>query len=291
MIAFWILLILSFFQFALAAPVPVGEIPKVRSNAADVLKGIRAWEKRMDINSENRWPTNEAYWKGDNPGSDPDPDPDGAPGSPNEKVMLGWESPWDSDQMESDARGPDRHYLSLNDAKDPDGAPGDDAQGSPNEKVMLGWESPWDSDQMESDARGPDHHYLSLNDAKDPDGAPGDDAQGSPNEEVMLGWESPWDSDQMESDARGPNPNYLAYADDPDNGNSGYDGDSDSGSNTVPDATQSSQGSGLGPESEHPTPGHMSDFGKLLNGELRFRPRNSGSGAVGTPKEGAAGNR
>jgi hypothetical protein len=74
----------------------------------------------------------------------------------------------------------------------------------------------------------------------------------------------------------------------PDPGNSGYDGDSDS------DPTQSSQGSNtnLGPESEHPaTPGHMSDFGELLKGELRFRPRESGSGAVGTPKRGAAGNR
>jgi hypothetical protein len=53
-IAFCFLLILSVFHFALAAPVPVGEILEVRFNA-DVLKdGIAAWEKRMDSGDEDR---------------------------------------------------------------------------------------------------------------------------------------------------------------------------------------------------------------------------------------------
>jgi hypothetical protein len=218
MIAFWILLIHSVFRFALAAPVAVGEILEVGPNAVDVPRGIIAWEKRMDIDSDNRWSTNEAHRKDDNPGSDSDSD--GAPG---------------------------------------DGTPGD---GTPGDGVPG-------------------------------DGAPGDDtpAQGGPNEEDMATSEMTWDSEQMESGARGPDPAFIydLYTEESDNGdsgydsnfdtesgihNGGYDGDSDS------DATQNSQGSventSLGPESEHPaTPEHMSDFGMLLKGELRFRPRNS----------------
>src|SRR6266852_7827132 len=59
-IAFWILVILSAFHFALAAPVAVREVLEVRSNAVGVLKdGIAAWEKRMDSGDEGQWSTNE----------------------------------------------------------------------------------------------------------------------------------------------------------------------------------------------------------------------------------------
>jgi hypothetical protein len=101
MIVFWILLILSVFHFALAAPIAVGEILEVRSNSADVLKdGVAAWEKRMD-----RWSSNEANRKpNDNePGSDSDPD-----GVPDSESPL--EVDYESGQTESDARGPDRYY-------------------------------------------------------------------------------------------------------------------------------------------------------------------------------------
>ena len=47
-IAFWVLLVFSAFQFAIAAPVAVGEILEVRSNMGVLKDGIAAWEKRVD---------------------------------------------------------------------------------------------------------------------------------------------------------------------------------------------------------------------------------------------------
>jgi hypothetical protein len=47
------LLILSVYHLALAAPVNIGEMLEVRSNAVDAPKGgIAAWEKRADSDNE-----------------------------------------------------------------------------------------------------------------------------------------------------------------------------------------------------------------------------------------------
>lgn len=104
-LAFCILLILSV-HFALAPPVAVGDMLEALSNVVDVPKdGLAAWEKRIDSDDEDyEGSTNEGYrYDNPRPGSD-------APGGNNEDDMLGSESPWDSEQMESDARGPDRYY-------------------------------------------------------------------------------------------------------------------------------------------------------------------------------------
>jgi hypothetical protein len=53
-LAFCILLILPIFHFALVAPVAVGEMLEVRSNAIGVRKDeMAAWKKRMDSDSGN----------------------------------------------------------------------------------------------------------------------------------------------------------------------------------------------------------------------------------------------
>jgi len=157
--------------------------------------------------------------------------------------------------------------------------------------ALLAWEKRTDSDS--------DNH-RSTNDAyrkrdsdddpgndSDPGNAPGGydggvDAEGVKGED-MWGRESPWDSDQG-SDARGPDPYYNnppeeVSASGGGSGNGGHDEDDD-------DAMQSSQAENmsLGPESEHATPKPMIFLENLFKGPLRLRPRNSGSGAVGTPK-------
>lgn len=58
------------------------------------------------------------------------------------------------------------------------------------------------------------------------------------------------------------------------NDNDPYDGDNDNTEHSTPS------------DSEHPaTPEHMSFFENIFKGPLEFRPRNSGSGAVGMPKK------
>ncbi|KAF8489977.1 hypothetical protein F5888DRAFT_1638311 [Russula emetica] len=267
MIAFCILLVFSSFHFALAAPVAVREMLKVRSNAADVLKdGITAWEKRMDFNGEDHWSTNDAYLMDADSGSDSDSKADSGSDS-GSKADSGSDSGSKADPG--------------NDS-DSDDAPGGDDEGGDDEGVkeedMWGWKSPWDSDQLGD---------------SDWDDAPGGDDEGvdeGVKEEDKWGWESPLDSDQMGSNGRGPDPYYNnppeEESGDKDDGSNGNDdgGDDDN-------AMQSSQGSaenmGLGPESEHPatTPEHMTYIKKLLKA-LRLSRRNSSSDAVGTPKEG-----
>jgi hypothetical protein len=226
MIVFWTLIILSVSHFALAAPVAVGEIREVRSNAVDALKdGMAAWEKRMDSDDKNRWSTNEAYRKDDNPGSSSDSDDATGSYSDEDMYLLGSDSEQDSEQTESDARGPDRYYNNRYPLDDSDGL------------------------YFESDSANSDSDSASANPNGDDNGNSGYDG---------------------------------------DNDNSGYDGDNDNdsdGDDTVQSEQAAAENANLGPESEHPaTPEHTTDAEKLLKGVLRFRPRNSGSGAVGTPK-------
>jgi hypothetical protein len=128
MIAFCILLIFSVFHFALAAPVTIGEMLEVRSNAVDPPKGrIAAWEKRVGTDDEdNAWSTNEAH-RNDNPAGNPEPNDepyvynsDDIEGYKSED-LLGPESPWDKEVMGSDGRGPDRYYNNPYESDDEDG--------------------------------------------------------------------------------------------------------------------------------------------------------------------------
>jgi len=95
------------------------------------------------------------------------------------------------------------------------------------------------------------------------------------------------DSEQMESDAKGPDGHFNNPPEDSDDEGDGArpddedDGDDDDGDD---DHSGSTAYTTLGPESEHPvTPEHMTNLEKLFSA-LNVRPRNSGSGAVGTPK-------
>jgi hypothetical protein len=122
-IAFWILVILPAFHFALAAPVAVREILEVRSNSVGVLKdGIAAWEKRMDFGDDDRWSANDGYQsKADDAGSNDDrgnaPDHAG-----DEKIGENEDmESWSSEQMGSDGRGPDPNYLRLSDSEEDPG--------------------------------------------------------------------------------------------------------------------------------------------------------------------------
>jgi hypothetical protein len=114
MIAFWILLILPAFRFALAAPVTIGEMLEVGSNEDAPKGGIATWEKHMNTDDEDMdGSTNEPYRnnKYNKPGNDFEPDDKSG-------SMLGSELSWDSEQMESDARGPDPYYVQSADEDD-----------------------------------------------------------------------------------------------------------------------------------------------------------------------------
>jgi hypothetical protein len=100
MIAFCILLILSVFHFVLA-PVIIGEILEVRSNAVDAPKGgIAVWEKRVGTDEEDH--------RKDNPGGDSELNDE--PYVYNSYDVPGYgldddgisrsESPWDAEVME-----------------------------------------------------------------------------------------------------------------------------------------------------------------------------------------------
>jgi hypothetical protein len=229
MIAFWILLIFSVLNLTLAVPVPVGEILEVRSNAVDVFKDgmITALEKRTGIDPGDHLSTTEAYRKDDSPGGDSDSGKapgDDAPGSPNN---LGSESSWDSEEMDSDARGPDPYYH-LGDELDVTDFTPEEVDAALAYYYGHGAKFGDSNDGAESD-------YYS-------DGAKPDDS-----------------TDGAKSD------------DHPDDGSGNLNGDT----------VQSGQASGEGPKSEHPaTPEYTTDLEKVLKGS--FRPRHSGSGAVGT---------
>jgi hypothetical protein len=226
MIAFWILLILSVLQLAFTAPVPVGEILEMRSNAVDGFKdGIAASEKRMDIDPGDNWSTNGAYRKDDSPGGDSDSSNmpgDDAPGSPNKDDMLGSELSWHSwdSEAESDARGPDPYY---------------------NDDVDLDF----DVDEVDD--------LLAYNGAKS-----GDSNDGAKSDDSSNGAKSDAFTDGAKSDD--------------------HFGDGSSNDDTV----QSGQAPAEeGPVSEHSAiPEYTTDLEKVL--KSTFRPRNSGSGAVGT---------
>ncbi|KAI0269629.1 hypothetical protein BGY98DRAFT_1101021 [Russula aff. rugulosa BPL654] len=103
MIAFWILLILPAFHFALAAPVAIGEMLEVGFNE-DAPKGrIAAWEKHTNTDDGDMdGSTNEPYRNNKyEPGSDFEPDD--KPGGYSEE---GSELSCNPELMESDARGP-----------------------------------------------------------------------------------------------------------------------------------------------------------------------------------------
>ena len=253
MITFWILLIHSVSHFVLAAPVPVGEILEVRSNMVDVLRdGIAAWEKRMESDHGS---TNEAHRKpeDDKQGSDSD-------GSYNEEDMSESESSAYLELMESDwDLGQTRTESGLN------------------------------SEQMESDARGPDRYYNDplgddlYYDSDLGQGAKSDDSDSSDgnDNDSVHGSDSGYDGDSDSSDDSGSND---GNDNDPVHGSDkGYDGDSDNSDDSVHSEQASADNTSLGPKSEHPaTPEHTTNLEKIL---LRLiRPRNSGSGAVGTPK-------
>jgi hypothetical protein len=295
MIEFWILLILFVFHFALAAPVPEREILEVRPNAVGVLKdGKAAWEKRMDLDDGDHWSTDEAYRKDDNPGRDPDPDDasggdapsgdlDDAPGSDYDDFegMLGSESPWDEEQMGSDGRGPDPYYNNPPEIDEDNNNPTEivDDNNDPPEIVDNNNNPPeYDGDRSANEAYLKDHDPGSASD--DLDDAPSGDLDDAPGDdydefEGMLGSESPWNSEQLGSDGRGPDPYYNNPPEDDKSGDNAVKSEQASAETTPP--------TGVAPESEHPaTPEHMTDLEKLLKGSIR--PRNSGSGAVGTPK-------
>jgi len=273
MIAFCILLVFSSFHFALAAPVAVREMLKVRSNAADVLMDADSGSD-SDSKADSGSDSGSKADSGSDSDSKADPgndsDADDAPGGDDEGVddegvkeddMWGWKSPWDSDQLGSDDRGPDNNP--------PEEASDGEDQWSTNDAHLMDTDPGSDSDW---------------------DDAPGGDDEGvdeGVKEEDKWGWESPLDSDQMRSNGRGPDPYSnnppVEEFEDKDDGSNGNDdgGDDDN-------AMQSSQGSAenmdLGPESEHPatTPEDMTYVEKLLKA-LRLSRRNSGSDAVGTP--------
>jgi hypothetical protein len=290
MIAFWILLILFVFHwhFALAAPVAVREMLEVRINAVDVLKdGKAAWERRMDLDDEDAWSTNEGYRKDDNPGRGRGPDNAPAGDNVESENMLGSESAWDSEQMGSDGRGPDPYYnnppeidevaignenppgpeydedhWSTNEAylKDHDPGGAIDFDEAPGDHVVLGWDSEWDSEQMKSDGRAPDHNYNNP---------PGDPKSGDKDDGGNAN-----DANDANANANA-NANTNANANINTNANANTNGDGDNAVKSEQASAETTPPTGLAPESEHPaTPEHMTDLINLSKGSPK--PRNSG---------------
>jgi hypothetical protein len=267
MTAFCILLILSVFHFALAAPVTIGEILEMRSNAVGAPEGgVAAWEKRVGTDDEDydmSTNSNGAHRK-DNPGGDSDLN----------------DEPYDYNSDYIPGYGLDE-YDSLRS------------------------ESPWDSEAMESDGRGPDPKFLAYSDDEDRGAKP----------VHKVGVAKPNDKSDGE-DGDGTGSGHFVH----DDHDIGYDGDNNNNNNNNMDIDHSEHGSiaslGLGPghpatpeepehpaiseepdhpatpeEQEHPTiperpeniplmPVTVSDLEKIL----KFKPRNSGSGIMGTPK-------
>jgi hypothetical protein len=171
MIAFWILLTLrlSAFHFAVAAPVAVGEILEVRSNAVGVLKdGITVWEKRMDSDNEDQWSTNEGHLpvkhadhsvSDDDRGNDSDytsdsSDYEGLNGSDEGDLWdrLGLEPSRNLDEMRSNGRGPDPNHHRMSDTGDNevDGGKGYLSDGNGSDENKSGYEADDDSERDHS---------------------------------------------------------------------------------------------------------------------------------------------
>ena len=203
--------------------------------------------------------------------------------------MDSWEKRMDSGKDQWSTNQASRKPEDDNPGSNPDP---DDAPGSYNEEDMLGSESSAFSEQTESDARGPDLYYNdplrlfgedSSFDTDLGDGAKSDDSDSND------GAKSDDSNDGSDNDSGDSNGNGgFVGNDDP----GGYDGDvdnsyghdGDDSDDTVHSGLTSTENTYLGPKSEHPaaTPEHITDLEKILH---RFiAPRNSGSGAVGTPK-------
>lgn len=144
-----------------------------------------------------------------------------------------------------------------------------------NSDDMFRSESPWDAEVMGSDGRGPDPHYNEM------DLGYSDDEDRGANPDHMDGVAKPNEFDGEDDDGTDIG-NYLDHDHD-----HGYDGDDEKENGS--DIGHNEQGSvGLGPVPEHPAtperPEHIpvSDLEKLFS--LGPRPRNFGSGIVGTTK-------
>jgi hypothetical protein len=312
-IAFWILVILSAFHFALAAPVAVREILEVRSNAVGVLKdGIAAWEKRMDSDDEpeDQWSTNEqasesSAFKKKKPGS------------------LAFE-PWSS----AFKPGPSAFEPGPSAFKPGPSTfePGPSAF-KPGSSAFKPWSSAFKPGPSAFEpgplafepgpsASEPGPSAFDWYPSKDDRGKAPDHVGDAPggDDEDSLGSESLWNTEQMGSDGRWPDPNPDNEHDggkdndnnygsvngkggyNSDDNKSGYEADYDSDGEH---GMQSSYGSNIpGPHSEpehtaSPDPWALPLLDDLrgedlLKGWRGLRPRNSGSGAV-YAKEGVAG--
>jgi hypothetical protein len=128
-IALCILLILSVFHFALAAPVPVGEILEVRSNVDILEDGMAAWEKRMDSGDEDL-----------NLGSDSDSDTgvSDAPGSHDEEDMVS-DAPNEGSEDDDVVVNSDANDYYVDDGDDGYHAGGDEE--NENDDVQSGEDS------------------------------------------------------------------------------------------------------------------------------------------------------
>lgn len=212
MAAFWILLALSVFHFALAAPVAVRDTLEVRSNPAKVFKdGITPWEKRVDSDDKVQWSTNDAHLMD---AADTENDPvhlDDAPGGDEksidvegikDKEMWQWESPQENlgsnppeeefrvddkdnapsnDHVSDDKdQSSDAHLTNADAEKDsirPDDTPGFDEENvNIKDKETWEWASPQNLEKLGSSIKankGPEEEFRADN--KDNAGITSDD--------------------------------------------------------------------------------------------------------------------
>ena len=185
-------------------------------------------------------------------------------------------------------------------------------------------EDQWSSNEGHLPAKHADNSVPEDNQGNDPvhmdDGADSDYEgliAGGSEDVGMFGAEPSWNWDDMRSNGRGPDPNHHRMSDSADNEvgagkdkssfsgsdgysdgfngyQSGYDADYDSDGDHSMQSLQGSIGNtSPGPQSEHPvtpesqaeSPTFLEDLKEdISKGLPKFRPRNSGSGAVGTPK-------
>jgi hypothetical protein len=223
------------------------------------------------------------------------------------------ENQWSTNDAHLMDADPGREYGSddqpWNDSDHPDETPGGDEEGvdaeGVKEKEMWGPPFPWNSDDTPGgDEQGVDAEGVKMKETSgsfpwSSDDAPGgdeNDAEGVKKKETSGPF--PWNSDDFGTGGWGPDDsNKNPPKKEPGGGNGNDDRDGGGGGGGGGDhAMQSSQGSAenISPgQSEHPTtPKHEPFLEKLVEGDLEgaidlamiIRPRNSGSGAVGTPK-------
>ena len=172
---------------------------------------------------------------------------------------------------------------------------------APKDEIAA-WEKRMDSNpgvdsKTDADDMDTDHPFDSESDARSPERFYNDLPYDKPNSN--LDSDSNYNSDSYSSNSHNTDTDTDAdtgndsddpdYNENDDNDNSGYDTERDDGNGNLEggyegDDERMAENTSLGPESGHPaTPELMTDVEKLLD-PLRFRPRNSGSGAVSTPK-------